>query len=86
MDKQFIPELIKAVLPACGAMVLIYIVTVNIQKIAAFFDKMLKKDEKQVYNDGLYDIYSTEKPGSTDSSHDQDTENDKSKTGEEHNG
>ena len=78
MDKQFIPELIKAVLPASGAMVLIYIVTVNIQKIAAFFDKILKKDEKQTYNDGLYDIYSTERPGNTDSADKQETENDKS--------
>ena len=49
--------ILKAFLPALAALVIIYIATANIQKIAAFFDKLLKRDGKPPENDGLYDIY-----------------------------
>lgn len=44
------------------AMVLIYAVTVNLPRIAAFVDKLLKSDKKPE-DDGLYDIYSGRMPG-----------------------
>ncbi|MBQ5330891.1 MAG: hypothetical protein J6F31_06535 [Oscillospiraceae bacterium] len=55
-------QLVAAVLPAVLAMALIYIVTANIQKIAAFVDKLLRPDKKPE-NDGLYDIYEGRMPG-----------------------
>ncbi len=56
METTELNALLSAALPALGALVLIYVITVKLPSIAAFFDRILKRDNKPP-DDGLYDIY-----------------------------
>lgn len=71
METSGITELISAALPAVGAMVLIYILTVKLPDIAAFVDKHLKREDKMP-DDGLYDIYGVKHAEKDDPDSDRD--------------